>query len=57
MPGTVSKTSARDGAPVCVASSAPRTTKARGANPGVTSENPPVTDAGFKAVVSTVIVD
>ena len=33
------------------------TTKARGANPGVTSENPPVTDAGFKAVVSTVIVD
>ena len=57
MPGTVSRTSAKEGAPVCAASSAPMTAKARGANSGVTSEKPPVTAAGFNAVVSTVMAD
>ena len=33
------------------------TAKARGANSGVTAEKPPVTAAGFNAVVSTAMAD
>ena len=55
MPGTVSNTSATEGAPVSAISWASSTTKARGAASGVTVK-PPVTAAGLNAVVSTAML-
>ena len=55
MPGTVSNTSATEGAPVSAISWTSSTTKARGAASGVTVK-PPVTAAGLNAVVSTTML-